>query len=68
MIHKVKEHKFNIENEATRRVDQLNADQNLAVETGNKAAKTAAKTRKATQKINKAYQKARNKKKQEKPT
>ena len=63
MIHKVKEHKFNIENEATRRVDQLNADQNLAVETGNKAAKTAAKTRKATQKINKAYQKARNKKK-----
>lgn len=63
MIHKVKEHKFNIEDEATRRVDQLNADQNLAVETGNKAAKTAAKTRKATQKINKAYQKARNKKK-----
>lgn len=63
MIHKVKEHKFNIEDEATRRVDQLNADQNLAVETGNKAAKTAVKTRKATQKINKAYQKARNKKK-----
>lgn len=63
MIHKVKEHKFNIEDEATKRVDQLNADQNLAVETGNKAAKTAAKTRKATQKINKAYQKAKNKKK-----
>ena len=63
MIHKVKEHKFNIEDEATKRVDQLNADRNMAVETANKTAKAASKAKKANKKANQAYQKARNKKK-----
>lgn len=63
MIHKVKEHKFNIEDEATKRVDQLNADRNMAVETTNKTAKAASKAKKANKKANQAYQKARNKKK-----
>ncbi|MEQ3353392.1 NlpC/P60 family protein [Aedoeadaptatus acetigenes] len=63
MIHEVKEHKFNIEDEAIRRTDQLNVDKNIAVESGTKAAKATSRVRKSTQKVNRAYQKARNKKK-----